>query len=66
MSPNMKLLKSEFESAFYEDIETQKRSNTNDHAINAYEYAIEPLLYKFNNPITMRSSTRMLHKSLGI
>lgn len=66
LSPNMKLLKAELEGAYYEDIESQKRSNTNDHAINAYEYAIEPLLYKFNMPVSLKTSAKMLHKSLGI
>ena len=43
----VKLLKEEFELSNYEDSPKQKRANINDHAINAYEYMIEPVMWKF-------------------
>lgn len=46
-SNNVKLLKEEFELSNYEDSPKQKRANVNDHAINAYEYMIEPVMWKF-------------------
>lgn len=46
-SNNVKLLKEEFELSNYEDSPKQKRANINDHAINAYEYMIEPVMWKF-------------------
>lgn len=66
LSPNMKLLRAELESAYYEDVETQKRSDTNDHCLNAYEYAIEPFLYKFNMPLSQHSSRTMMKRRLGV
>ena len=46
-SNNVKLLKEEFELSNYEEGNKQKRANVNDHAINAYEYMIEPVMWKF-------------------
>lgn len=46
-------LLSEFESAHYEDKPEQKRAKENDHALNAFEYAIEPLLYLFPQELGM-------------
>lgn len=43
----VKLLQKEFELSYYEKTEKQKRAKKDDHAINAYEYAIENVLYKF-------------------
>lgn len=41
----VKLLKKEFELAVYDDNKTiQTRTKKNDHSINAFEYAIEPLM----------------------
>lgn len=39
-------LLSEFEMSQYEDTETEKRTKVNDHSINAFEYAIEGVMYK--------------------
>lgn len=44
--PDCKNLFREFELASYEEIETQKRKKENDHSINAFEYAIEGVMYK--------------------
>lgn len=41
-----KNLINEFELAHYEETETQKRAKENDHSLNAFEYAIEPVMYK--------------------
>ena len=48
LAPDVKLLKSEFELAFYEESKSgvQKRAKVNDHAINAFEYGIETFMYK--------------------
>lgn len=58
MSPNMKLLRSEFENSYYENTEKQKRCNMYDHAINAYEYSIEKILYEFAAPVSVKSSLK--------
>lgn len=39
-------LKANMESAYYEDIETRKRVKKNDDALNAFEYGIEPFIFK--------------------
>ena len=44
---SVKVLKQEMELAQYAEIETQKRVKKNDHCLNAFEYAIEPLMNKF-------------------
>lgn len=46
LGPDVKLLKGEMELSYYEDTETQKRAKDNDHSINAFEYGIEPFMYK--------------------
>lgn len=46
-------LLSEFESAHYEEKNEQKRAKENDHALNSFEYAIEPLLYLFPQELGM-------------
>lgn len=43
------VLKSELEFATYKETETQARVKKNDHAINAFEYAIEPMMKRFAN-----------------
>lgn len=45
----VKVLKSEFEFATYKETEKQARTKKNDHAINAFEYAIEPMMKRFAN-----------------
>lgn len=40
------LLIKEMELSRYEDTEQQKREKINDHAINGFEYSIEPFMYK--------------------
>lgn len=37
---------SEFEMSQYEDTETEKRIKANDHSLNAFEYAVEGVMYK--------------------
>lgn len=47
LGDNVKLLKAEMELAHYEEgKETQKRKKDNDHSLNAFEYAIEPFMFK--------------------
>lgn len=46
IAPECKNLFNEFELAHYEETETQKRAKENDHSLNAFEYAIEPVMYK--------------------
>lgn len=43
----VKLLKSEFELSRYAETENQKREKKDDHALNAFEYLLEPVMYKF-------------------
>lgn len=43
----VKLLKQEFELSRYAETEQQKREKKDDHSINAFEYMIEPVMYKF-------------------
>lgn len=50
-SNKIKLLKSEMETAYYEDGATRKRVKKDDHALNAFEYAIEPVMYKLSKNI---------------
>lgn len=49
LSYPVKVLKSELEFATYKETETQTRAKKNDHAINAFEYAIEPVMKKIAN-----------------
>lgn len=46
INPECKNLFMEFELARYDDTEQQKRIKENDHSINAFEYAIEGVMYK--------------------
>lgn len=47
-NPSVKLLKEELELAQYkEDSKKMERENLNDHAINAFEYLMETLMWKF-------------------
>ena len=47
-NPNVKLLKEELELAQYkEDSKKMERENLNDHAINAFEYLMETIMWKF-------------------
>lgn len=50
---NCSNLMDEFELSYYEEIETQKRVKKNDHSINAFEYAIEGVMYKLAGQIGM-------------
>lgn len=48
LGEDVKLLKNEMEfSRYSENGTTEKRLKINDHAINAYEYLLEPVMYKF-------------------
>lgn len=46
LGDNVKLLKEEMELSYYEDTYTQKRAKENDHSLNAFEYGIEPFMFK--------------------
>jgi len=50
-------LKGEFELAHYIDGDLEKRAKVNDHALNAFEYAIEPVMYKFSQELNMPDKT---------
>lgn len=50
---NCSNLMDEFELSYYEEIETQKRAKKNDHSINAFEYAIESVMYKLAGRLGM-------------
>lgn len=43
----VKTLKTEMEFARYEETSTQKREKIDDHALNAFEYGLETVMYKF-------------------
>lgn len=43
----VKLLKSELELSKYAETEQQKREKKDDHSLNAFEYLLEPVMYKF-------------------
>lgn len=43
----VKLLKSELELSRYAPTENQKREKKDDHSLNAFEYLMEPVMYKF-------------------
>lgn len=47
LGENVKVLKQEMELAHYEDNDTQKRVKKHDHCLNAFEYGIENVMYKF-------------------
>lgn len=49
LSYPVKVFKSELEFATYKETETQARAKKNDHAINAFEYAIEPFMKRIAN-----------------
>lgn len=58
LSYPVKLLRSEFEYAKYEeDQKTQMRAKKNDHSINAFEYAIEPLMTVYEADLKKRIGT---------
>lgn len=57
-----KNLMNEFELAHYEETETQKRSKSNDHSINAFEYAIEGVMYKLARSLGLSDLTNKLGK----
>ncbi len=46
LAPQVQELKSNMESAYYEDIETRKRAKRNDDGLNAFEYGCESFIFK--------------------
>lgn len=52
-SNRVNLLREEMENAFYDEGTTQKRVKKDDHALNAFEYAIEPVMYKMSKNINL-------------
>ena len=53
LNNNVNLLKAEMELSFYVEGEVQKRAKVNDHSLNAFEYALEPLMYKFSRTMNL-------------
>ena len=49
IDPSCRVLLGEMEEAHYEETVEQKRAKENDHALNAFEYAIEPIMYQLAN-----------------
>ena len=49
LNHNVSLLKQEMELAQFEDKAEMKRANINDHALNSFEYFLEPVMYKLAN-----------------
>lgn len=62
VSENVKLLLQEMDASYYEDTINQKRANVNDHALNAFEYAIENVMYQFAQNATINTSSKFLKK----
>lgn len=62
IDPSCKNLMNEFELAHYEETETQKRTKANDHSINAFEYAIEGVMYKLARNLGLSDLTNKLGK----
>lgn len=48
VTPKIKELLANMESAYYEDIETRKRAKKNDDGLNAFEYGFEPFIKKIS------------------
>ena len=46
ITPQVEELISNMESSYYEETETRKRAKRNDDGLNAFEYAIEPFIFK--------------------
>lgn len=54
LGDNVRLLKDEMELAQYStETETQKRVKKDDHALNSFEYAIEPIMYKLARVVNL-------------
>lgn len=66
IDPSCKNLLQEFELATYEEVETQKRTKANDHSINAFEYAIEGVMYKLARTLGLTNLTNKLGKESKI
>lgn len=66
IAPNCKNLLQEFELAHYEETETQKRAKENDHSLNAFEYAIEPIMYKFARELGLKDLSNKLGKETRV
>lgn len=62
IDPSCKNLMNEFELAHYEETETQKRTKSNDHSINAFEYAIEGVMYKLARNLGLSDLSNKLGK----
>lgn len=56
----------EFELAHYEETETQKRAKENDHALNAFEYAIEGVMYKLARTLGLERISDSTMKRSGL
>lgn len=57
-----KNLMNEFELSHYDETETQKRAKENDHSLNAFEYAIEPVMFKLARELKISHLTQKYEK----